>query len=609
MQSENVHSESQQSPFQGEKRKTGFTAEQQAFRNSVFKGDNILLIGQAGTGKSYTLTDLNATMTASTGIATSCIENAVTLHRFLGIGVPKEETFTALWSKLLQNPSALRRIRDTHRLVLDEISMVHPRLFVLVDLLFRAARKQFEMPFGGMQVVLVGDFLQLPPVHNTKEDTWPSLMTFQMFSLIGFFPRRFDLTQVFRQGDLRLLAAVQDIREGFVSDQTIHTLEECRGRVFPQDGVEPTVVYTRRLMVHQENERQLQSQPSTGEFKRLRFQAHATMARIASVILRPGEDARKVYLPIAMSIAQQQVTADIARDCLGDIPFDQEIRTDMQVIFVFNVCPHKAKVANGTRGVVCGWVRVPFALGHQTLTPISSDDYQKNARRDPTLAPGDPSAGNLYPVVFIPISGGRMVVQPHSVEVPTERRKAQGSTYMGVLVRVMPFMPGWALTVHRTQGMTIDRLRWQIPHSMMPSAAYVLISRVRSLASLSIDGKLHKQLFWVDRTARQNFGRSAAKVAFGNIWTGPSLDKTHQAAQDYRQWTCQCLKSQIPCKILAKVAALPVPCAANIYDDCGRILFSIGSLGTPAKVVQEIPDGECEPQGKGEINRSKKPRV
>lgn len=135
-------------------------------------GCNVYLTGAAGTGKTYLLSEyirflkqhkVRVGITASTGIAATHL-NGMTIHSWSGIGIKESLNKDELRS-LSKNKHSVHRLQQTKVLVIDEVSMLHAHVLDLVDQVLRAARGDFR-PFGGMQVVLCGDFFQLPPVRK-----------------------------------------------------------------------------------------------------------------------------------------------------------------------------------------------------------------------------------------------------------------------------------------------------------------------------------------------------------------------------------------------------------------------------------------------------------
>jgi ATP-dependent DNA helicase PIF1 len=180
--------------------------EKMAVLHAIEAGKNICITGCAGTGKSFLLKIIKEKyikkglhVTAATGIAAVHI-GGTTLHSFaaLGTGIaPAEEILRFLFSK---RASRIRRkLKETRMLAIDEISMISASVMNLLDQVFQSI-KQNDLPFGGIQVVVIGDFFQLPPVSQDNQidfcfisDSWQNA-DFKVF----------ELTEVYRQSDLSI---------------------------------------------------------------------------------------------------------------------------------------------------------------------------------------------------------------------------------------------------------------------------------------------------------------------------------------------------------------------------------------------------------------------
>ena len=154
----------------------------------LLSGKSVFLTGAAGSGKTWTLNRFiklakssgkKVSITASTGIAATHL-NGTTIHSWSGIGI-----MDYLPSKFEQNLAKSRReiITNTDVLVIDEVSMLHDFRLDLVDEICRLVRKK-DVPFGGIQVILCGDFFQLPPINRAgsrfgsfvvKSNVWAEL--------------------------------------------------------------------------------------------------------------------------------------------------------------------------------------------------------------------------------------------------------------------------------------------------------------------------------------------------------------------------------------------------------------------------------------------------
>ncbi|KAG7249071.1 hypothetical protein CRUP_036200, partial [Coryphaenoides rupestris] len=146
--------------------------EQAAVLTAVLSGKNVFFTGSAGTGKSFLLKRIVGSLppkstyaTASTGVA-ACHIAGTTLHNFAGIGsgaAPLEQCI-----ELAQRPGVLQHWTSCRHLIIDEVSMVDAPLFDKLEAVARSVRRSTE-PFGGIQLIICGDFLQLPPVSKGKE--------------------------------------------------------------------------------------------------------------------------------------------------------------------------------------------------------------------------------------------------------------------------------------------------------------------------------------------------------------------------------------------------------------------------------------------------------
>jgi len=157
---------------------TKLTSEQEYVKELVLQGNNVYFTGSAGTGKSYLLQKLivllqekhgkkRVGITSTSGIGAEII-GGTTLHSFLGIGIDSELTEEELLERILSTRSSYARKnwRRTRVLIIDEISMLDGELFDKLEGLARKICRNDE-PFGGIQLVLTGDFCQLPPVGKS----------------------------------------------------------------------------------------------------------------------------------------------------------------------------------------------------------------------------------------------------------------------------------------------------------------------------------------------------------------------------------------------------------------------------------------------------------
>ena len=220
--------------------------EQRNAFDDVNEGRHTLITGMGGAGKSFLLdhiTDiLGCQVTASTGIAALNVGGA-TIHSWTGLGIgrtkPDKLVSNLKYKELRFNDRTLRRIERTQRLAIDEISMLDGRYLTLVDEFLRRARKQ-DIPFGGIQMVFLGDFLQLPPVTQ---------VTIPQFAFETDVWKEMDvkihmLTKSFRQDDQWFVDLLQKVRMGERSMELLQYLNDRFVAVDPHPEVPGMVVHT-----------------------------------------------------------------------------------------------------------------------------------------------------------------------------------------------------------------------------------------------------------------------------------------------------------------------------------------------------------------------------
>jgi len=242
-------------------------------------GRNVYLTGAAGSGKTHLLNeyinylkdrDVAVGVTASTGIAATHL-GGVTIHSWSGVGV-KDYLSDDEIDALTQKEYLYKRFERTKVLIIDEISMLSPRMLDNVERICRAM-KRCEDPFGGMQVVLSGDFFQLPPVVRdgspvqfvNVSDAWKNMDL-----------RVCYLNEQFRHSDNILEHILNEMRSGEISDMTRNVLEEHNKKDFPKDVV-PTRLYTHNVDVDALNKKELDNVPGEEHEFEMRTKGRANL--------------------------------------------------------------------------------------------------------------------------------------------------------------------------------------------------------------------------------------------------------------------------------------------------------------------------------------------
>ena len=239
------------------------TAQQQeVLRDVVLGGKSVFFTGGAGVGKSHLLRRIVARLdprttfvTASTGLA-ACAIGGVTVHHWAGIG-------GCAGRPLAEVVDAARRRRGLQwraatTLVIDEVSMLDGDLFDLLEEVARRVRHD-DRPFGGLQLVICGDFFQLPPVAKAGA---PFRFAFEARTWRACVPVTHELTKVFRQADPRLVRALNQIRRGEAPPEVRALLRPCEGRALPTiDGIAATRLFTHKADCQALNDAELRRLP------------------------------------------------------------------------------------------------------------------------------------------------------------------------------------------------------------------------------------------------------------------------------------------------------------------------------------------------------------
>lgn len=241
--------------------------DQNAALDLVSTGNSILITGEAGTGKSYIIQkiidqcnkiDRIVAVTAMTGTAASLI-GGKTVHSWgsLGIGNRSAEYYS---EKILGSWPKKIKWRKCRVLIIDEISMMDANFFELIEKVARLVRGN-NRPFGGMQVILIGDFYQLPPVSKSNE---PLKFCFESEKWNEVIQNKITLREIVRQKDPIFQNVLSEVRIGKPSIETIKIIES-RVNVKPDtdSGIVPTILHSKRNKVDKINEIEFNKLPTS----------------------------------------------------------------------------------------------------------------------------------------------------------------------------------------------------------------------------------------------------------------------------------------------------------------------------------------------------------
>ena len=223
--------------------------QKKAYNTIVYERKSCFITGSGGTGKSFLIKQLKIDLeakyyrrcdvTSTTGISASLIEG-VTIHRLLGIRLGTG-SYKALYKMITENRKVLSRWKALEVLIIDEVSMLTIELFEKLEKLARVLRK-CDLPFGGIQIVLVGDFLQLRNPEHTKYIFESSIWNAVISTTIV-------LNQIMRQSDEVFQRVLNKVRFGKIDDEVKEVLKSREIKYNSKDGFIPTALYTTNAKV------------------------------------------------------------------------------------------------------------------------------------------------------------------------------------------------------------------------------------------------------------------------------------------------------------------------------------------------------------------------
>ena len=490
-------------------------AEQRKAVEYALNGDNMLLTGVAGTGKSFVVNTVidalrargrEVGVVAPTGIAAANV-GGQTIHSLYGLSV---ENTVAQFSNVWRHERK-EKWRKLDVLIVDEASMMSGEMVDRMDEHVPRVRGRRSgddvIPGEWPQVIMVGDFLQLPPVENSlsseaegrrKGRHYPYGARGFCFESDFFWSHAFrvvELRRVYRQEDKEFVAHLAEVRKGRVSAATRAFFEQCRRPLGAVAGVEPTEVYTTNRSVDALNQSRLKAL-RTG---RLDFKA-------VDSVHPASEDAEGLDLYFAqsgrersrreMQLRQDPFFSAQRRSTSCKVPAVVELRVGAQVMLLWNLSVSEG-LCNGTRGVVVGVQKAEPPEGEGAgAEPLPGLPGQEE--RDAEALRAFKQQGNNYlPKVRFVVAGGKVrevLVKP----VPFEKEVFG----VGSMRRLqLPLGLAWAITTHKSQGQTLTRAKIDISNCFAEGQAYVALSRASGVDGLELVGELSEANVRANATA------------------------------------------------------------------------------------------------------------
>jgi len=411
-------------------------------------GNNVFITGPGGTGKSFLIKTIKADLeqreikhvvcglTGCASVLLNCC--AKTIHSWSGIGLANGEIHEIV-DKAIKNRKASENWKTTRVLIVDEVSMMSVKIFNALNKIGQTIRRCPSKPFGGIQLVFIGDFFQLPPVGRyTEPET--TMFCFQSAYWFSTFSKENHvvLKTLFRQKDPVYIKVLDEVRQGVISEESVALLTQ-RTQVKCENS--PTKLFPRNADADRINQI-MYMKITDDEYKydlkkRLNMQTYAESGKPIPVeILARCLDLSKeeVDQHLELLIENSKINKELRLKkgafvmCLANLDIDSGI-------------------CNGSQGTIIDFV-------------VSTN-------------------GIKYPVVkFL-----------NGITMRIDSKIYQHGDYPTIGVEQLPLRLAWAFTIHKSQGITLDIADMDLGSNIFEyGQSYVGLSRVRSLEGLYLSG-------------------------------------------------------------------------------------------------------------------------
>jgi ATP-dependent DNA helicase PIF1 len=444
--------------------------EQEIAFQKFSRGENLLISGPGGTGKSFLIKTLvehmcsrdefNFQVTSTTGCSSVLLSNSIdidgknlsvkTINTWSGIKLCKGDNETII-KNVLKNPKMLKTWRKIKTLIIDEVSMISCKMFDILMLLAKKTRNSGQ-PFGGIQLVLFGDYLQLPPISDLS-DPETSKFAFESKEWYEVIPPKnhIELKTIFRQKDEIFKKILNEVRIGELSLEGKEILKSYVGRKYvPEEhnGIIPIQILPTRKQVLEVNSSEYEKVIGK-EFKFI------SKVDVNHTVLENGQEISEKDKRIFKNLTEQEKNYEV-NSLRSSIPVDDEIslKVGVPVMILVNLDLENG-ISNGTQGIVT-------------------------------------SMRNNNPVVRL-MNGSERVILPYMWRSPD---------YPSIVISQLPLTLSYASSIHKQQGSTIDIARMTLGFSIFEdSQIYVALSRLTSLDGLYLTS-FHPQKISVNKKAK-----------------------------------------------------------------------------------------------------------
>tara|TARA_B100001769_G_scaffold227289_1_gene188789 strand:- start:2400 stop:3761 length:1362 start_codon:yes stop_codon:yes gene_type:complete len=421
-------------------------------QNIIFEkyknGENIFITGPAGSGKSFLIKTIvnysneinkKIQVCALTGCASILLNcNANTLHRFSGIGLANKNIDDVL-NDLFNKKYKLKNWYSLKCLIIDEVSMMSLKILLILDKIGRKYYNKPNIPFGGLQLIFSGDFYQLPPIKSNDSEKEASMFCFEHPLWYEIFPinNQIVLKSIFRQDEKEFLKVLKYVRRGKITPITKQILEK---RVFTSEQINKfkqdnviTIISPYKKDTDNINTLEYNKLSNNLE-KRLYNIKYLKGSRKTDLCIE--NDMYKLLIESNKSLKNDYEF--LANNIMGYKILELKIGT--HVMCIANISfDNTIQIANGSQGIVVGFTNdLPLVKFNNIIEPILINYYNWSSE-----------------------------------------------TNKNVSVSQIPLIYAWAITIHKSQGISLDSAIMDIGNKIFEyGQTYVALSRVRSLNGL-----------------------------------------------------------------------------------------------------------------------------
>lgn len=471
-----------------------------AFENFK-KGKNLVITGPGGTGKSELIkhfvshaafSNKSLQVTALTGCAALLIgSSAKTIHSWSGVKLGKG-IIDEIIEKTLKSRKAKKNWKKTNILIIDEASMMSKKMYDLLDLLGQEMRNN-RQPFGNMQVILVGDFYQLPPICSDGEpDT--GKFCFESENYFKAFPieQHIMLKTIYRQNDPIYINILNEIRQGELSPSSIDILNKYVDREYDKEqnnGVSLTKLFPTRSKVDTTNNIMFD------RIDEKQVDCKVVVIQNAIVYSESGKPIESDKMEICRKLSSREVDQE-TEQLMNNSPMMPilSLKKGVTVMCTANINMDHG-VCNGSQGIV--------------IDIVGPENTPK-----------------------VKFSNGYIMIMEHHTW--------QSDVYPTICVKQYPLVLAWALTIHKIQGTTLTNAQMDIGSDIFAyGQSYVALSRIKSLDGLYLSSfvpskvkadprvkSFYSKLKSVEELDKTDSSEDVKTLNNPNIFSGFSLEET-----------------------------------------------------------------------------------